>query len=218
MSHDLSTLRRPTLFAAALALACAGPGRAAVVPEATRDFLDISPERVAAFRATMREFVGGDADPVETSDGVLLRSAYSAPPPSTFFSDPYDEIASAPGIYGRDLVFEEEFLIQGREDEFRNASRRWIEREVKGSDAAARRRMASGNKFRLKGGWDHGPVAGFGYGPMSVTASDHEWRLKGRWDVGSHGWIATAWLGEERGDEAVGFTFGRTLSRAIASR
>src|SRR5687768_7043325 len=61
MSHHRMNPSR-VLAAATLSLTFSSAAGAATTPEAARDFLDISPERVAAFRATMADFVGAGTD------------------------------------------------------------------------------------------------------------------------------------------------------------
>ena len=115
-------------------------------------------------------------------------------------------------VWGRDVMHDEAFLIQGREDDFEDAARSWLVRKVKGSDSAAASR---GDRFAPKFAWNDGPIVGFRRGPISAMIGEHEWTVRLSRPVKSlPGWVARVSFGEERGDQRVEFKIGRSLSRA----
>src|SRR5688572_7470581 len=133
-----SILRRSLL---ALALLPAAPALSADLTNVASRVLDLSPERLASFKQTLREF-GGQLTAEEAQAAGLdltFEDVYDSP-----FVDPLapgSDDASIPheaslAVAGRDLVFEEQFLLEGREDDFEDAAKKWLSRRVKGSDAA----------------------------------------------------------------------------------
>ena len=194
----------------------------ASTPSLAADFgvsrvLDLSPERIASFKRTMREF--GAHLTVEEAQAAGLdltfEDVYDSP-----FVDPLAggmEEAGAPhaaslAVAGRDLVFEEQFLIAGREGDFEDAAKKWLSRRVKGSDAA---RSERGSGFAPKFGWSDGPVIGVRKGALSATLGEWGWQVRWSHSLENHpGWVARVSAGVDDGEERIAFTIGRSLLRA----
>ena len=180
----------------------AEPGRLSI--PALTDLKD----RARAFREALHELTVSAEAAAHPGPSVLhLESQWSF----------QDELLRAsldehPGIpYQRDLVFEEQWLLAGREEEHEHAARHWLGRKLKGSDLRRSRRSASPWGSRLA--WDHGPLLGVGRGPMSLRVGESQWRLQWakRWSRSGSPWRARASVGEEDGDFRAEFLIGRTL-------
>lgn len=211
----------PRLLAAALVLLSAPALGAADLPAVQRA-VDLSPERLAAFQRTLSEFGSELTLEHARSAGLDLqfRETYMAPiAPLPELGD--DSLpagvwghALPVGITGRDLVFEEQFLMQGREEDFESAAKRWTSRAVKGSDAAQAER---GSRFAPKFGWNDGPVVGFRKGPISASHSPDGWAVRYSRALPRHpGWVARVSAGMDDGHERIAFTIGRSLARSTS--
>lgn len=208
-------LRRTPLFAA-LVLLAAGSASAAQPPAPLQRILDLTPERLAAFKSALRDF--GDYMLVDDPDGLWLESSYrteaDAPERRASFDDAAEDVRVPVGVQGRDLVAEEQFLIAGREDDFEDAARWWVERQLKGESGLA---GSGGGSRRLQPryGWNGGPEIGFRLGRVTTMARQDGWKV--RW---SHGWASRpGWstrvsCGVNDGDERVALTVGRSLFRS----
>lgn len=206
-----NTPRLPrTLLLAATVAALVAPS---VTARGVGEIVGLTPDRIERFRVTLQDFLSSRTP---APDVLALESAWSTPLLSEIESD---RIVVPLG--GRDLVFEEQFLVSGREDEHADAARRWVERSLKGSSnepvpvAEQARARRAGLSPRL--GWDHGPTAGFRAGPVKATVGEGAWRVRYdrmlRRSSGSP-WRASAWVGEEDGEHEAGFLIGRTLLAA----
>jgi hypothetical protein len=200
---------------AALAFASAAPSSPAA--DLAERVLDLSPERVAAFKKTLAEFGARRTLDHASAEGLDLafQDVYDAPfilDDGSTPDNPRWEEGLPLGVTGRDLVAEEQFLIEGREDDVQDAARKWLSRRVKGSDAA---RSSRGSRLAPKFAWDDGPVVGVRKGPVSATVSEDGWQL--RWSRSlpqRPGWVARVSAGVEDGEERVAFSIGRSLLRA----
>lgn len=177
----------------------------------------VTEERVLAFRRAMAELSGVDLG----ASTLHFRADYATGAPrlvpetrtSRFPED--DTIIMSPGMVGRDLWAEEMFLLEGREDDFYDASRKWMSRKIKGSDAASLRR---GGRISPKFAWDDGPLAGFRRGPISVMAGEDQWSLRWSRKMARPGWVARIGCGVEDGEERIAFSIGRSLFHARTAR
>jgi hypothetical protein len=166
-----------------------------------------TPERVAGFKEALRTFAASDVDfPVPADTDLLILTSYDAPaglPPLI------------PGVRadigGRDLVFEERFLVAGREQDFERAARRWLSRQLDGPRVAA---IGGRGGSRAHVGWHRGPTLGIAAGPLRAHVESGSWRLKvtgPRLRVGRGTWSISGYAGESDGDVRVGFLLGRSL-------
>ncbi len=199
------------------ALALGAPLPALAVGSTAERILDLSPERLAAFKQAMRDIGGILTAEEAASEGLFLQSSYGDgglleyEPPAR--EAPMDEIIVPPSVMGRDLWHDEAFLMQGREDDFEDAARKWLVRRVKGSDAAAASR---GGAFGAKFAWNDGPLLGFRQGPISALVGEHSWSVRVSRPIRSlPGWVARLSVGAKDGDTVVEFKVGRSLFRAL---
>lgn len=179
-----------------------------------RRLLDLSPERMAAFQKALREFTG--AGQAATAD-FYFQARYEPtlseerPRQPSMLRGAAAEAEDIRVPYGRDLSFEQEFLVAGREDDYIDAAKNWASRTIKGSDAAAR---APGRRNPgLHAAWVDGPVVGVRTGPfLARVGSNGDWRVRYSRRLASHpGWVMRAWVGSDDGDEVAAFTIGRSL-------
>lgn len=196
-------------------LAATTPARADGLVGAALD-LDLR-ERIRAFRETLRDMAGPSTETV--SAGYADGSELFLESRSTGRSAPdLDELTDLPVPGMRDLVFEERWLLAGREEHVERAARHWLGRRLKGSDRrhAARHRPGARPSPRLA--WNHGPVVGVRVGPVSARVSEDSWRLQWREVRSTRGgpWSTEVHVGERDGALQVGFTVGRTLLTAAA--
>jgi hypothetical protein len=193
-------------------LLAAAPARAAQPDGALRRLLDLSPERIAAFQGALRDF-GADLM-ADDQDGLWMESSYEVPPDLTVATaiPDGDPVRVPIGVQGRDLVADEQFLIAGREEDFEDAARWWVERKIKGSDAAA---GARGSSLAPRYGWNGGPVVGFRKGPVTVSVGADLWKVRWsrRWSR-LPDWSTNVSAGENDGEAKVAFTIGRSLYKA----
>lgn len=212
------TMTQTRLAPIIIALLLAPTASAAELASVAQRALDLSPERVAAFKQTLREFgthltlEGAQAQGLD----LQLSDAYQA------VHHLESEIGTLPagdwgtalpvGLTGRDLVFEETFLMEGREDDFEDAAKRWLSRSIKGSDAA---RAERGSRFAPKFGWSDGPVVGIRRGPFSVNVEEDGWNLRWSHRLARHpGWVARVSAGMEDDEPRIAFKIGRSLVKA----
>lgn len=195
----------------------AGPSPTSRPLTAAERLTGLSPQRVAAFRKAMADLGGSE----RASPSLHFLAEYETPRPRlgsesvpALLADD-DSMPMSPGLVGRDLWAEEEFLIEGREDDFQDASTKWLARRVKGSDAAATRRAG---RFAPKFAWDDGPLAGFRRGSFSVMAGEDQWSLRWSRRMARPGWVARVSCGSEDGEERIAFTIGRSLLHARTAR
>jgi hypothetical protein len=168
-------------------------------------------ERARAFRQALRDITVDPHVPprliaASPTDLLVLESRYR-------FTEHARELSldEHPGLPGRrDLVFEEQWLLAGREDDHERAARHWLGRRLKGSDLRSR---SGPSPLKVKFAWDHGPLAGIGHGPYSVRAGASQWRLQWskRWARSNGPWRSRVWIGEDDGDFQAQFMIGRTL-------
>ncbi len=172
-------------------------------------------DRVHAFRQALRDITLEPASPTHSApdsaqhlagDALNLESSFR-------FTERLEraELDEHPGMPGRrDLVFEEQWLLRGREDDHQRAAKHWMGRRIKGSDLRSHR---SDSFLKAKFAWDHGPLVGVGHGPFSVRAGSSQWRLQWskRWARSSGPWRSRVWVGEDEGEFKAEFLIGRTL-------
>ena len=150
-------------------------------------------DRARAFRQALREITIDPVPPphlvaASPRDLLVLQSSFR-------FTDELlrPSLDEPPGLPGRrDLVFEEQWLLAGREDEHERAARHWLGRRLKGSD---RRAGGGGSIVKAHFAWDHGPLVGAGTGPFSVRAGESQWRLQWskRWSRSGGPWRSRVW-------------------------
>ena len=206
MRLDLTRTVPAALLLLATAPLLPSMARASVLGSAAGEILDLTPDRVAAFRHALQEFSGTEIS--RDHDGLYLHAEYVTP---SFLFGPDDDFRMGSGPSGRDLEAEEALLIEGREDAWRDASRAWVERRLKGDDSSA----PTGSSWSPRLGWNGGPTVGLSRGPMSASLGSSGWRLKWTHGIrGLPGWRMRASVGEEDGDTQVGFSIGRSLLTA----
>ena len=205
----------PALLLAALA----APALGSEATDVARRLLDLSPERVAAFEQALHDF-SGVSDPSSAAE-MYFRETYqtvSHDIPSCLRDDPsgIGEVRVAPN---RDVVFIENLLIEGREDDYERTSRRWLERSFKGSDAAA---LAAGrdHRWQPRASWNDGPVGGFRRGMTTMMIGmNGDWRIRlTRPMKRLPGWSWRTWVGERDGEDIAGLTIGRSLYASVKPR
>lgn len=203
---------RPTLtVTGALLVAALGvPAASAQSPGPVRVLLDLTPERIEAFRTAWREFSGLELDRIDAS--MEFESEFFATPELLEHPDLRSALPQS-----RDYAADEEFMIAGREDEYEDAARDWVERRLKGSATTERRRTPGTVRARLA--WDHGPLVGAAKGPLGFQVGEDRWRLRLSKPIrmsSGQTWMLRGFLGEEHGEGwQCGITIGRNL---LASR
>jgi hypothetical protein len=172
--------------------------------------------RAIGVREALSEMVDDRSSEQQTD--LFLRESHVAPPPGArAANDDWEDIRVPVGVQGQDLVFQEQFAMAGREGEFEDAAEKWLQRKVKGSDAAAaaRGRHAISPRFA----WDHGPIVGLNRRHLTVMGgADQAWV---KWTEPIHrapGWYARIYAGTDGGDDRAGFSIGRSLLHASRRR
>lgn len=172
---------------------------------AVRELVGLTPERVERFRLAMRDYFGGRATPEEIAE-LAFESRFTAPPSEL---DMGGEVVL--GLDGRDLVYEEDFVLAGREDEFVRAAKASVRRRL----GSSRPSGGSGRSaVRARAGWSHGPWIGVRAGHATARIGTDGWRLAvSRAFTTRSGapWHARGWVAREDGDTRVAFTVGRSL-------
>lgn len=196
-----------------LAFAClAVPASAGELAAAAGRALDLTPERLAAFRTTLREF--GAHLTVEEAQASGLDMRFEDVYESPFLDRSDDWLTEDVGPLGpitRDVVAEERFLIEERQDDFEDAAKKWLSRRLKGSDAGP----DHGSRVSPKLGWNGGPVLGVRKGPLSASVGEFGWHVRFTKKLASHpGWVARVTAGVDDGEEKIAFTIGRSLLRS----
>lgn len=168
-------------------------------------------DRVRVFRQALRE-VTVDPEPAAAPAALSSDDVLSLECRHRFLQSlGRPDLDEHPGMPGRrDLVFEEQWLLAGREEDHEDAARHWLGRHLKGSE----RRVKDGRSpIKAKVSWDHGPLLGIGHGPVSLRAGGSQWRLQWstRWARSGGPWRSRAAIGEEDGDFKVEFMIGRSL-------
>ena len=179
----------------------------------SRRLLDLSPERVAAFKQALRTFGGSEASGL---GDFYFQARYEPEMQGRPARLPAMLRADAEGAdalrvpYGRDLSFEQSFIIAGREDDYLDAAKKWAGRTLKGSDAAS---TARDGGTRMNYAWNDGPIVGVGRGPMSARVGwDGDWRVRYSRPLRSHpGWVLRASVGQKDGEDVAQFSVGRSL-------
>lgn len=213
MAYKTSIHLRPAALAAAFILLLpAAPGASADLAGfiAIPDLPELA-DRARAFRRALGEITVDPVPPpslttASARDVLNLQSSFR-------FTDALlaPSLDEPPGLPGRrDLVFEEQWLLAGREDDHQRAARHWLGRRLKGSDRRAR---SGGSAVRTQFAWDHGPLVGLGGGPFSVRAGASQWRLQWskRWSRSQGAWRSRVWVGEDEGEFEARFLIGRSL-------
>jgi hypothetical protein len=202
-----------------LILCCAllGFGSPAMAGETFAErVLDLTPERLAAFKSALREF-GANLNVEEARDSGIdftFEESYLAPLPfeTQAPSNPAYEEWLPVGVSGRDPVTEEEFLLQGREDDFEDAARTWMTRKIKGSDIA---HVSHPGRLEPKYAWNGGPVVGVRKGPLSAMVGSDLWEVRFTHRLRTHpGWSARVSAGVDDGEQKIAFSIGRSLLRS----
>lgn len=207
-------LRRAPVLPALLVLV-AGAASASQPPRPLQRLLDLTPERLDAFRSALRDF--GDYMLVDDADGLWLESSYRTPtevPERRAHDAGADDLRVPVGVQGRDLVAEERFLIAGREDDFEDAARWWVERQLKGESGITGSGGGSPG-IQPRYGWNGGPELGFRLGRVTTMVRQDGWKV--RWSHGwasRPGWATRVSCGVNDGDERVALTVGRSLFRS----
>ena len=197
-----------------LALGLAGVAHAELAHPAGARLLDLTPERVAAFRQALHEFATPARHaPTFVASELSLASRYTVPPP--LLNGPLlGGLPPLPVTPGRDVVFEESVFLTGREDHVRRAARSWLERSVKGSSS---HRSTTDSPWGLRAAWNHGPLLGVRRGLVSAQAGPSSWRVSLRRPLPAGGrspWSLGASVGAEDGHLMASVVMGRSLRRA----
>lgn len=197
----------PALLLLFAALPAARPAEAGPPGRLSIPALPDLTERVRAFREALDELTR-DADVSASGPAASMRMESRWRFSDELLRASLDEPPGIPHL--RDLAFEEQWLLVGREDAHERAARHWIGRKLKGSDRRAR---SDGARWRTRLAWDHGALVGVGRGPVSVRFGESQWRLQWaqRWTRSGSPWRARAVVGEEDGEFRAEFLLGRTL-------
>jgi hypothetical protein len=200
----------PPVLAALALLVPAAPARA----DGVGSLVGLSAERVERFREALREFFW--QQPVATGPDVLvIESAWSAPP-SRAWEEAWDE-RSLRAPFTRDLAFEEELFLRGREEDYEDAARDWVEDSLKGSLPSPRPGRLAGLGVSPSLEWRGGPWLSAKSGPFTFGAGDGGWRVRYRRRVplpGGTSWSLRVAVGEDDGEPLARFSFGRRLRNA----
>ena len=210
LAMDSVTRRILPAFALLLLLA-PGSVLAAEPGEAVRRFLGVSPEQVAAFKHALHEFAHGVDAP---SGDLYFQARYDLASSNSVATAPAALRTSAAELedlrapMGRDLNFEQDFLIAGREDDYEDAARRWAAITLKGSGTPG-----GASPAHMTYAWNEGPLLGVTRGHISARAGvNGDWRIRYAVPIRSHpGWVARAWVGSNDGEEVAQFSIGRSL-------
>ena len=171
--------------------------------------------RALSVREALSEMI--DDGTWDQQTDLFLRESHVAPPPAARVSnEDWENIRVPVGVQGQDLVFQEQFAMAGREDDFQDASEKWLQRKVKGSDAAA---MARGhNALSPRFAWDGGPLVGVNRGRFTVMGGENQLHAKWTQPLSRPGWYARISAGTEDGDDRIAFSIGRSLLHASRKR
>jgi hypothetical protein len=203
-----------------LALACFVAGgaardtRASEVGAAARAFLDLSPDRVAAFNQALRDFTG--AEWTTAAYGLSFEASYQTPVAGRSKLESDLGVGEVTVPTGRDVTFEEAFLVGDREVDYERAARRWVSDQFRGGDGGG----GGFGRWHALGDWQGGPVVGFRRGIVSASVGeDGYWRVRISHAMANHpGWAWRAWAGEKDGEQVAGFTIGRSLYASRRTR
>jgi len=173
--------------------------------------------RASSVREALAEMLADRSWERERQTDLFLTESHSSPPPGARVSaEDWSDIRVPVGLQGQDLVFQERFIIENREEDFEDASEKWVARKLKGSDAAAaaRGRLALSPRF----GWDGGPIVGMNRGRFTVMGGEDQLHVKWTHQMLRPGWRARISVGTEDGEDRVAFSIGRSLLRASRPR
>ncbi len=153
----------------------------------------------------------------EKNTELFFQESHVTPPPAArVTNEDWEDIRVPVGVQGQDLVFQEQFVMAGREDDFEDAAEKWVQRKLKGSDAAA---AAHGhNALSPRVAWDHGPLIGVNRGRFTVMGGEDQLHAKWTQRLSRPGWYARISAGTEEGDETVAFSLGRSMLHASRRR
>lgn len=201
------------LLLAPISVLAAEPG------EGVRRFLGVSPEQVAAFKQSLREFThgldapGGDLYFQARYDLASSNSVATAPAALRTSAAELEDLRPP---MGRDLNFEQDFLIAGREDEYEAAAKRWAAIALKGNGTQG----GSSSAAHMTYAWNEGPLLGVTRGHISARAGwNGDWRIRYSRPIRSHpGWVARAWIGSSDGEEVAQFSIGRSLFASMRTK
>ena len=171
--------------------------------------------RATCVRQALSEMVD-DREWMEQTDLFLRESHVTPPPGARAANEDWEDVRVPVGVQGQDLVFQEQFVLAGREDDFEDAAEKWVQRKVKGSDAAAAARGRHALSPRYA--WDGGPLIGLNRGPFTVMGGEDQLWAKWTQRLSRPGWYARVAVGTEDGDDRVAFSLGRSLLHASRPR